>query len=297
MEQRPSALLRLAAPLRSLVQRFMYLGLIAAAFGLMLVGKIDALLIDRMRAEVTNAVAPIVTALSQPLATISEAIVAVKSLSTIREENIRLAQENANLKQWLLVARKLQAENIALQTLLSSVDDRKPRYITARVVAGTRGAFANSFVINAGSGDNVRKGQAVLNDQGFVGRVSVVAKHSARVLLANDINSRVPIIIENTRTRGILAGSNTNRPKLIHLPPNARVTTSERVVTSGHGGVFPPGLPVGVVASINDGGVEVKLFADYHKMEFVRVADYGLSGFVDTSAVTPSAGGKAEKRR
>ena len=119
---------------------------------------------------------------------------------------------------------------------------------------------------------------------------------SARVLLANDINSRVPIIIKNTRTRGILAGSNTNRPK--HpLPPNARVTTSERVVTSGHGGVFPPGLPVGVVASVNDGGVEVKLFANYYKMEFVRVADYGLSGFVDTSAVTPSAGGKAEKRR
>ena len=56
----------------------------------MLVGKIDALLIDRMRAEVTNAVAPIVTALSQPLATISEAIVVVKGLSTIREENIRL---------------------------------------------------------------------------------------------------------------------------------------------------------------------------------------------------------------
>ena len=90
MEQRPSALLRLAAPLRSLVQRFMYLGLIAAAFGLMLWAKIDALLIDQVRGS-RNAVA-IVTALSQPLATISEAIVAVKSLSTIREENIRLTR-------------------------------------------------------------------------------------------------------------------------------------------------------------------------------------------------------------
>lgn len=279
------------------MQRFMYLGLIAAAFGLMLVGKIDALLIDRMRAEVTNAVAPILAALSQPVATVSEAIEAIQGLATIREENIRLAQENANLKQWLLMARKLQAENVALQSLLSSVDDRKPRYITARVVAGMRGAFANSFVINAGSGDNVKKGQAVLNDQGFVGRVSVVAKHSARVLLANDINSRVPIIIESTRTRGIMAGSNTNRPKLIYLPPNARVTLSERVVTSGHGGVFPPGLPVGVVAAVNDSGVEVRLFANYHKLEFVRVADFGLNGFVNTSAVAPGAGEKAEKRR
>ena len=116
-------------------------------------------------------------------------------------------------------------------------------------------------------------------------------------LLANDINSRVPIIIESTRTRGIMAGSNTNRPKLIYLPPNARVTLSERVVTSGHGGVFPPGLPVGVVAAVNDSGVEVRLFANYHKLEFVRVADFGLNGFVNTSAVAPGAGEKAEKRR
>ncbi len=297
MEQRPSALLRIAAPLRSLVQRFMYLGLIAAAFGLMLVGKIDAVLIDRMRAEVTNAVSPILTALSQPVATVSEGINTVRDLALIREENIRLAQENANLKQWHLVARKLQAENAALQALLSSVDDRKPRYITARVVAGTLGAFSNSLVINAGAVDNVKKGQAVLSNQGFVGRISIVAKHSARVLLANDINSRVPVIIESTRTRGIMAGSNANRPKLIHLPPNARVTPSERVVTSGHGGVFPPGLPVGVVASVSDSGVEVSLFSNYHKLEFVRIADFGLSGFVDTSAVKPGAGEKAAKPR
>ena len=297
MEQRPSALLRIAAPLRSLVQRFMYLGLIAAAFGLMLVGKIDAVLIDRIRAEVTNAVSPILTALSQPVATVSEGINTVRDLALIREENIRLAQENANLKQWHLVARRLQAENAALQALLSSVDDRKPRYITARVVAGTLGAFSNSLVINAGSVDNVKKGQAVLSNQGFVGRISVVAKHSARVLLANDINSRVPVIIESTRTRGIMAGRNANRPKLIHLPPNARVTPSERVITSGHGGVFPPGLPVGVVAAVSDSGVEVSLFSNYHKLEFVRIADFGLSGFVDTSAVKPGAGEKAAKPR
>ena len=141
------------------------------------------------------------------------------------------------------------------------------------------GTFANSFVINAGSGDNVEKGQAVLNDQGFVGRVSVVAKHSARVLLANDINSRVPIIIENTRTRGILAGGNTQSGQslLSICRPTPTYFIANAWLRLGMGAMFPPGLPVGVVASVNDGGVEVKLFADYHKMEFVRVADYGLS--------------------
>ena len=241
MEQRPSALLRLAAPLRSLVQRFMYLGLIAAAFGLMLVGKIDALLIDRMRAEVTNAVAPIVTALSQPLATISEAIVAVKGLSTIREENIRLTQENANLKQWLLVARKLQAENVALQALLSSVDDRKPRYITARVVAGTRGAFANSFVINAGSGDNVRKGQAVLNDQ-VLSDEFLLLPNTRLEFCWQRHNSRVPIIIENTRTEAFWLAVIPIGQSLSICRPTPALQPANAWLRLGMG-VFPPGLP------------------------------------------------------
>ena len=297
MEERSSTLLRLAAPLRSAIQRFMYLGLIGTAFGLMLVGKLDAVLVDRMRAEVTNAVAPLLEVLSRPVASITSSIDTVRELASIREDNVRLAQENTNLKHWLMVARRLQAENAALQNLLSSVRDQKPRYITARVVAGTLGAFSNSLVINAGMVDKIKKGQAVLSDQGFVGRISVVAKHSARVLLANDINSRVPIIIESSRTRGIMAGNNTNRPKLIHLPPDARVSPSERVITSGHGGVFPPGLPVGVVASVSDGGVGVKLFTNYHKIEFVRIVDFGLNGFINTSEVEPVPREKADKQK
>jgi len=295
MEYRPSALLRIAVPLKSLVQRFMYLGLIFATFCLMLVGKIDAVLIDRLRAEVTNAAAPILAGLSQPIATISDGVRAVRELVSIREENLHLAQENANLKKWLGIARRLQAENAALQALLNSVNDPRPRFISARVIAGAMGSFSNSLVINAGSQDGVKTGQAVLCDKGFVGRVSGVAKHSARLLLATDINSRIPVILESTRTRAVMAGGNLRRPRLIHLPPATRVTPSERVVTSGHGGVFPPGLPVGLVALVSDSGIEVQLFTDYHQLEFVRIADFGLAGLVNTETLKNKFRGSASK--
>jgi rod shape-determining protein MreC len=290
MEQRPSAILRIAAPLRSLVQRFMYLGLIAGAFGLMLIGKIDAVVIDKVRAEVTNVVAPILLGLSQPIATINQGVENVKDLTVIREENLRLQRENARLLQWQMVARKLEAENAALKALIATVDDKRPRFISARVIAGTLGAFSNTMVVNAGSAHGLKKGQAVLSDAGLVGRVIEVSNQSARVLLLTDINSRIPVVISSTRTRAIMAGNNTTRPKLIHMSPKARVSPSERIVTSGQGGAFPPGLPVGVVAAVSDGGVEVQLNARYHQIEFVRVADFGLAGFVDTSILAPGTG-------
>ena len=74
MEFRPSTLLRVAAPLRSLAQRFMYVGLIVLSFGLMLVGKIDVVLIDHLRAEVTNVAAPVLAALSRPASSISNGL-------------------------------------------------------------------------------------------------------------------------------------------------------------------------------------------------------------------------------
>ena len=297
MEYRPSAILRIAAPLRSLVQRFMYLGLIALSFCLMLIAKIDAVLIDHIRAEVTDIAAPILSGLSRPIASVSSGIENFRALMYLREENARLTQENTNLKQWVYAARKLHNENKALQTLLHSVSDPKPRFVTARVIAGTTGSFSNTFVINAGSRDGVKKGHVVLSDQGFVGRIVSVANYSARILLASDINSRVPVILESTRTRALMVGANTGYPKLIHVPSGSNFITSERVVTSGHGGVFPPGLPVGVVGAVNDNGIEVKLFTDYSRIEFVRIADFGLRGLIDIKSLENGVGGAASRQQ
>ena len=145
MEFRPSTLLRVAAPLRSLAQRFMYVGLIVLSFGLMLVGKIDVVLIDHLRAEVTNVAAPVLAALSRPASSISNGLENIRALMYLREENARLLEENTKLKQWVYVARRLRTENTALQSLLHSVADPKPKFVTARIIAGTMGSISNTF--------------------------------------------------------------------------------------------------------------------------------------------------------
>ena len=98
MEFRPSTILRIAAPLRSLAQRFMYVGLIVLSFGLMLVGKMDVVLVDHLRAQVTNLAAPLLAALSRPVSTISDGLENLRTFMDLRDENARLLEENNKLK-------------------------------------------------------------------------------------------------------------------------------------------------------------------------------------------------------
>lgn len=287
MAKRPGSFSTITQPLRNLAQRFTYVFLVLAAFGIMLIGKADAILVERIRANVVDAMAPILTAMSTPVATVAEGIHNFQELAAIREENIRLREENRRLLQWQTVARKLEAENSSLHSLLNFSESPEPRFVTGRVIADTGGVFANSLLLDAGARDGVAKGQAAMTDVGFIGRVTEVGERSARILLITDINSRIPVLLESSRDRAILAGTNTDRPKLIHLSPGAKVTPGERVVTSGDGGAFPPGLPIGVVASVSDGGVQVQPLLDRARLEFVRAVDFGLAGILGPKEAAP----------
>ncbi len=269
------------ATLKLLVHRFAFFALVAASFGLMLVGKADTMLIERARLTVVDAVAPILDVIARPAATIADVVESVRELAALRAENARLRDENAKLLHWQMVARRLEHENRALHGQLNYLPEPETSFISARVVADTGGAFAHSLLIGAGSRDGVRKGQAVVSGEVLVGRVAEVGLRSSRVLLLTDINSRIPVMIESTRTKAILSGENTDRPKLSYLGSGVTVSPGERVVTSGHGGAFPPGVPVGVIASAGEGTATLEPFMRRHRLEFVAVVDYGLAGVLE----------------
>jgi rod shape-determining protein MreC len=276
------------AAIKSLAQRFAYMGLVGGAFALMLLGRADTLMIERLRVQVTDAIAPILDAMSRPAATVVRAADEVRELLDIRGENARLREERERLLQWQTVARRLQADNAGLRSLLNYNPVENAGFVTARVIADTGGAFAHSVVLNAGTRDGVKKDQAVVNGNGLVGRVIAVGGRSARVLLLTDLNSHVPILIESTNTPAILAGDNSNRPRLVHLPQGAVVAPGDRIVTSGHGGILPPRLPIGVVVAVNDGAIVVEPFVDRSRLEFVRAVDFTPS-LLPMPARTPAA--------
>ncbi len=285
--RRPGRVMGLATPVRVLTQRFAFLGLVALGVGLMVLGKVEAPLVERVRMAVSDAFVPILDGLARPIATATAARDQVAEMLHVYEENARLREENERLLQWQSVARKLAAENQTLRELARSTDERVVGFVSARVIANAGGPFVRSVLVRVGAREGVEKGWPALAAEGLVGRVSTVGERSARVLLITDLNSQVPVLLEESRERALLAGDNSDQPRLQLLPTIAKPKAGERIVTSGHGGIFPPGIPVGVVAVGGDGIPRVRPFVDLHRLEFMRLMDYGLDGALPVAAPPP----------
>ena len=291
MKQRAASVAKVTVPVRALLNRFALLFLILAAFAIMLLGKADTFVVERARSSVVDIVAPVMDALSQPLGTVSEGADRASRFFGVYEENAQLREQNARLLEWQSAALALAAENSTFRKMLNFVPERGASFTAARVIGDSGGVFVRSVLINAGKADRIEKGNAVVNGEGLVGRVAEAGRRSGRVLLISDLNSRIPVVTEKSRIRAILAGDNSPSPKLAFLSPNARLDVGDRIVTSGHGGVFPAGLPVGRIASVADGVIRVEPFADFHRLEYVRIiTEYpgGVAGQIIPSMARPS---------
>ena len=268
--------LRLAFSPKAIAQRFALALLIAAALGLMILSRADNAAIERLRLGVTDAAAPVLSALSQPVAAVRRGVENVNQLIYLQRDNQLLREENERLRRWQASARGLERENAAYRALLSARNEPRVSSITTRVIADSGAPFVRTVVFASGTRDGVQNGQALVTGEGLVGRVVAAGRRASRALLLTDLNSRVPVVVESSRHRGVLTGDNSAQPELGFLPANARVAIGERVVTSGDGGLFPPGIPVGVITAIGDGGVRVQPLVDWDRLEYVRVLRFDL---------------------
>jgi rod shape-determining protein MreC len=277
--------IRLSIPLRQVLARLSLPIMIAVAFGVMLLGKADTLLVERLRNMLSDALTPIYAAISQPVNAVEQAIEEIQSLATLRSDNARLREENERLRRWHAAALGLETENALLRRQLGFMPESAPNFHAARVVADGGGTYARAVLLSIPPQHGIRKGQVALDERGFVGRVTEVGSRSARVLLATDMNSRVPVTLEASRARAVMAGTNGARPRLAHWPEGVIPQEGERVVTSAQANAFPAGLPVGVVRRNQQGSLEVELFARLDNLEMVRLFDFGLSGILPPEAV------------
>ena len=291
-------MIRLSIPFRQALAKLTLPVLIAVAFGLMLLGKADALLAERARMALADALAPLFAVIAEPLATVQKVSDEAEGLLALRADNVRLKQENENLRRWQAVAMALDAENATLKANLRWVPDPAPSYITARVVADAGGVYARAVLLNLGPNHGITKGQIALDDRGLVGRVTEIGSRSARVLLLTDINSRIPVILENSRARAILTGTNGARPRLQYWPEGVLPVEGERIVTSAEANAFPAGLPIGTVHYTASNVPEVDPAARLDRLEVVRIFNYGLRGLIAPEMVgRPPERSSLERRR
>ncbi len=200
-------------------------------------------------------------------------------------QNHDLKREVMRERRWRDVAMALQLENARLRALMGVRTDPPIPMVVGQTVLEARGPFSHGRLVDVGAARGVTEGNPVLSDHGLVGRVAGVAPGASRILMLTDAESRVPVLLPRTNGRAILTGDGGSNPTLAFLRTHDALRQGDRVLTSGDGGVFPRGLPVGTVVRGFDGDWRVSLDSDEAPVDFVRILL-----FTDFSQLAPPAG-------
>jgi rod shape-determining protein MreC len=251
-------------------------------FLVVLIASVAVLLSDRREVFDTDAygrprtlsdkvMAPVGDALSTPGRLTGQGVDGVKGYFFAVSENRRLNEELKEMRQWRDVALALRDTNERYRAVLGLKTDPPIPMASARIVTDSRGPFANSRLANAGSEAGIKPGNPVMSENGLVGRVVGVTDGVSRVLLLTDAASRTPVMIDRTNSRAILTGDGGPNPRLEYLRGQDPVRSGDRILTSGDGGVFPRGLPVGVAIKGLDNRWRVVLASDKAAVDYVRI--------------------------
>lgn len=261
-----------------ILKGFVMAGLFIIALLLILVHKIDIGVFSGISKGILYISAPIIHTATLPAVGISYAYKKTSEIINVYEENKRLAKENDELFLLKDHIKALKAENILLKKMLHHIDIPEVENRTARVIAETGNAFAKSLILYLGDAHKeIKPGYAVLIPNGMVGRIDIVSGKYARVTLITDINSKIPVVSEKSRDRGILTGTNTNELKLIFTPPLAELQPGDLLVTSGVGGGLPPDIPIARIKETKMDSITATPLFNTSKIEIVKILLYDVT--------------------
>lgn len=253
------------------LRRIIVGGLVLLLLTIFLFWRIDGPRAERARMAVIDTLVPYFAWATAPLDMGLSMAREFQSYAQLYEQNQQLRRELQQMQAWKEAALQLEQKNARLLDLNNVRLDPELTYVTGVVLADSGSPFRHSVLLNIGARDGLRDGWAAMDGIGLVGRVSGVARNTARVLLLTDSNSAVPVLIQPSGQKAILQGDNSVAPRLDFLEALEQARPGDRVVTSGAAGVLPPGLLIGEVAQTPDGRLRVRLAADYTRLEFLRV--------------------------
>jgi rod shape-determining protein MreC len=198
-------------------------------------------------------------------------------LGDLKQENLRLQEEVRRLQRENDELRESVYAVQRLQRLLQFKERMPVAMIPAEVIASSPSAWFRTIVINKGLHDGVEKDMPVVTWEGVVGKVMRVSPGSSIVLLVVDRNSSIDVLVQRTRTRGLVEGDGGSRCQLRHVPRTDDIEAGDHLITSGLGGVFPKGLSMGDVIKVErkEYGlfqeIEIRPSVDFSRLEEVMV--------------------------
>ncbi len=185
---------------------------------------------------------------------ISDAVFTLKrnyyDLLSAQEEKERLWKELQQCRASAYQYREAVATNARLRRLLDFKDNSRVPSVAAQIIGKDPSLWFRSVVIDRGSSDGVVKGMPVVTGDGIVGQIYSSSPNYAKVLLSIAPSSALDVLLQESRVRGILKGTGGETYRLEYVLKTVEVNEGDHVVTAGYGGLFPTGLPVGVVTRV-----------------------------------------------
>ena len=188
----------------------------------------------------------------------------------IRDSNRNQLTDSASFQE--VVSMKLKIAQY--EDLLNLTADQEYDFITSRIVANFSNKFIGTILIKSDETEKLFIDMPAAGPNGILGRVTSLDNKVARVLLLNNINSRLPVSISEDAHQGIMIGQGQNNPIIEYVREYKNIKVGDLVTTSGKGGIFPPYLVVGQVTRINGERIEVELTEDVSQLTHILLLNY-----------------------
>ena len=200
------------------------------------------------------------------------------------QDHMRMYENYKKIENKILKTESLEneidyykSENIRLKKLLEEKEMFSEKYLFSKILLDKQSPYLKSLIVNKGYDHGVRLGLAVREKSYFVGKIIGVNFLTSRILLASDLNSKIPVIIEPGSINAILVGTGINEfAELEYLPKKNNVSDGNIVYTSGIDGIIEPAIPIGKVF-VNEGQEYVRFFVDFNQIKFVKISNYNDS--------------------
>lgn len=228
----------------------------------------------QMRSVAVGFMQPVFDASHFVFYNVAEGFDRVANYGRIYREHEQLKQEVVVLRRDLIDLEEMRLENARLRELLNFEKDSSDVELGAEIIGRDVSSFTHWAIVNAGQEEGALQNMPLVAPGGLVGRIVTVNKHSSQAVLLADHQSKVSSIVQRTRETGILTGTGKGL-QMKYIPVQAEVKVGDVIVTSGLGGIFPKGIPIGKVTSLKAerNGLhlyaEIEPFVDYHRVEEV----------------------------
>ena len=254
-------------------QRFSLIFLIFFSIIFLALGKLNFKAIDYVKISIREIVYRSSFFVSVPENYLKKTYQTVQNHFTIYNDYFEIKSEIKELKAQKTVDKFIVEENKRLKKIIDDYVAESDE-IVAKIIIDKNSPFLRSLIVNKGSKNNIKLGMAVLDGNYLVGKVVEVNYLTSRILLLSDLNSKIPVIIEPGGFQSILSGTGKRHGIIQYLKDDYVIQENSVLYTSGSGGLFKAGIPIGKIKTGELNVKNVNFFSDFSQLKFVKIVSF-----------------------